>query len=187
MSRARTDSDDRGSARRESASRDRFRSISQISEAAAASSPLPAGFEFLHRDALLEIKQEYVHVFYKHPHLGWVALQRDLSRKHDHLAGMIATGHVVVPTTSPAARPARFLLEFRHRANPARVLLRLPDDAHGDGSPPPTVRSAPYLLFVDHVWCVRHLPKHGPSPPRTRAFLDARATTRAFTSGVDSD
>ena len=181
---------ERGSAavRRDSASRERFRSLSQCSEVASVPAhPLPAGFDFLTRDALLEIKHEYVYLFHKHPQLGWVPLQPDRSRRHEHLAGMIASGHVVVPTTSPAARPARFLLEFRHRANPARVLLRLPDDAHGDGSPPPTVRSAPYLLFVDHVWCVRHLPKHGPSPLRTRAFPDSHATTRAFTSGVGSD
>jgi hypothetical protein len=172
----------------------RFRSISQLNELPSVKAqPLPSGYEFLTRDELLEIKQEYVYVFHRHPARGWVALQRDNNRRHDHLAGMIASGHVVVPVTTPGARPSRFLLEFRHRANPSRVMLRLPDDAHGDSSPPPSVRAAPYLLFVDHVWCVRHLPKHAISTKQqvnsliAWERLEIAAPFNTFFAGTEED
>ena len=98
----------------------------------------------------------------------WVPLEPDRTSKNHSFAGMVASGFVVRPATR-LTKACSFRLELPVKGDVTRVFMRSSHMAPDPEAESPKYRECPFLLFVNDVLCVRHLPAHAITPSNRRA------------------
>ena len=131
---------------------------------------LPADVKptYLSRDEILSIQGHERVLLLAMCNGRWVPLEPDRKSKQHRLGGMVASGLAVRPARklSPACC---FRLEVPAKGDMTRVFLRSLRKAPDIDDDSPKYRKAPFLLFVNDVLCVRHLPAHAITPSNKRA------------------